>query len=64
MTLERHVVDQAIGEKPTGESVDDPNAGKNPAAVAPGRQAGAKGGAARASRPREAKVKASDPRGE
>lgn len=47
-TVARRVVEQAIGEKLTGEPLDDPNKGKNPAAVALGRLGGAKGGAARA----------------
>lgn len=44
----RRVVEQAIGEKLNGEPLDDPNAGKNPAAVALGKLGGAKGGRARA----------------
>ena len=44
----RRVVEQAIGEKLSGEPLDDPTAGKNPAAVALGRLGGAKGGKARA----------------
>lgn len=48
MAVGRRVVEQAIGEKLTGEPLDDPNAGKNPAAVALGKLGGAKGGAARA----------------
>jgi hypothetical protein len=44
----RRVVEQAIGEKLSGEPLDDPNAGKNPAAVALGKLGGAKGGKARA----------------
>jgi hypothetical protein len=47
-TVARRVVEQAIGEKLNGEPLDDPNAGKNPAAVALGKLGGAKGGAARA----------------
>jgi len=42
------VVEQAIGEKLDGSPLDDPNAGKNPAAVALGKLGGAKGGRARA----------------
>ena len=57
-TLARQVVEQAIGEKLTGEPLDDPNAGKNPAAVALGRLGGAKGGAARAASLSPAKRKA------
>jgi hypothetical protein len=48
MTVGRRVVEQIIGEKLTGGPLDDPNAGKNPAAVALGKLGGAKGGAARA----------------
>jgi hypothetical protein len=47
-TVARRVVEQAIGEKLDGTPLDDPNAGKNPAAVALGKLGGAKGGAARA----------------
>jgi len=46
-TVARRVVEQAIGEKLDGSPLDDPNAGKNPAAVALGKLGGAKGGAAR-----------------
>jgi hypothetical protein len=44
----RRVVEQAIGEKLEGGALDDPNAGKNQAAVAKGRLGGEKGGNARA----------------
>jgi hypothetical protein len=47
-TTARSVAEQAMGEKLDGSPLDDPNAGKNPAAVALGRLGGAKGGAARA----------------
>jgi hypothetical protein len=47
-TVARRVVEQAIGEKLSGAPLDDPNAGKNPAAVALGKLGGAKGGKARA----------------
>jgi hypothetical protein len=47
-TVARHVVEQAIGEHLDGTPLDDPNKGKNPAAVALGKLGGAKGGAARA----------------
>ncbi len=47
-TNARRVVEQAIGEKLTGEPLDDPDAGKNPHAVALGRLGGKKGGKARA----------------
>jgi len=48
MSVGRRVVEQAIGEKLSGEPLDDPNKGKNPAAVALGKLGGAKGGATRA----------------
>ena len=48
MSIGRRVVEQAIGEKLSGEPLGDPNTGKNPAAVALGKLGGAKGGAARA----------------
>jgi len=48
MTVGRRTVEKFIGEKLTGKPLDDPNAGKNPAAVALGKLGGAKGGAARA----------------
>jgi hypothetical protein len=47
-TVARRVVEQAIGEHLDGTPLDDPNAGKNPAAVALGKLGGAKGGRARA----------------
>ena len=47
-TVARRVVEQAIGEGLDGSPLPDPNAGKNPAAVALGKLGGAKGGAARA----------------
>ncbi len=47
-TIARNVVERAIGEKLDGSPLDDPNAGKNPAAVALGKLGGAKGGLARA----------------
>jgi hypothetical protein len=47
-TVARHVVEQAIGEHLDGTPLDDPNKGKNPAAVALGKLGGAKGGNARA----------------
>jgi hypothetical protein len=49
-TVARRVVEQAIGEKLDGSPLDDPDAGKNPAAVALGKLGGAKGGKARAER--------------
>ena len=47
-TVAKRVVEQAIGEQWDGSPLPDPNAGKNPAAVALGKLGGAKGGAARA----------------
>lgn len=47
-TIARRVVEQAIGEKMDGSPLDDPDAGKNPAAVALGKLGGVKGGKARA----------------
>jgi hypothetical protein len=43
-TVARRVVEQAIGEQLDGSPLPDPNAGKNPAAVALGKLGGAKGG--------------------
>ena len=47
-TVARRVVEQAIGEHLDGTPLEDPDAGKNPAAVALGKLGGAKGGHARA----------------
>ncbi len=47
-TIARRVVEQAIGEHLDGTPLEDPNAGKNPHAVALGRMGGQKGGNARA----------------
>lgn len=47
-TIARQVVEQAIGEKLDGSSLDDPYAGKNAKAVAAGRLGGTAGGLARA----------------
>ncbi len=47
-TRARSVVEQAIGEKLDGTPLDDPNAGKNPHAIARGKLGGVKGGKARA----------------
>ena len=47
-TNARRVVEQAIGEHMDGTPLKDPDAGKNPAAVALGKLGGAKGGTARA----------------
>ena len=57
-TIARNVVEQAIGEKLDGSPLPDPNAGKNPAAVALGKLGGAKGGKARAEALSPAKRKA------
>ncbi len=57
-TVARRVVEQAIGETLTGEPLPDPNAGKNPAAVALGKLGGAKGGRARAEKLSPTKRKA------
>ena len=46
----RRVVEQAIGEQLDGSPLKDPDAGKNPAAVALGKLGGAKGGKARAAK--------------
>ena len=46
----RRVVEQAIGEHMDGTPLEDPNAGKNPKAIARGRLGGRKGGKARASK--------------
>jgi hypothetical protein len=48
VTVARRVVEQAIGEHLDGTPLEDPNTGKNPAAVASGRLGGTKGGHARA----------------
>lgn len=48
VTVARRVVEQAIGEHLDGTPLEDPNAGKNPAAVAIGKRGGLKGGKARA----------------
>jgi hypothetical protein len=47
-TVARRVVEQAIGERLDGSPLPDPDAGKNPHAVALGKLGGAKGGKARA----------------
>lgn len=58
VTVARRVVEQAIGERLDGTPLDNPNKGKNPAAVALGRLGGAKGGKARAEALSPAKRKA------
>ena len=55
--IARRVVEQAIGEQMDGTPLEDPNAGKNPAAVALGKLGGAKGGRARAAKLSPAKRK-------
>ena len=47
-TVARRVVEQAIGERLDGTPLENPDAGKNPHAVALGRLGGQKGGKARA----------------
>jgi len=54
----RKIVEQAIGEHLDGTPLEDPNAGKNPHAVALGRMGGKKGGKARAAKLSPAKRKA------
>lgn len=51
------VVEKAIGEHMDGTPLEDPNAGKNPAAVALGKLGGKKGGKARAEKLSPAKRK-------
>jgi hypothetical protein len=46
--IARRAVERAIGEKLDGTPLDDPNAGKNPAAAPLGKLGGANGSAARA----------------
>lgn len=55
--LARKIVDQATGDAPK-EEPPDPDAGKNPAAVALGKLGGSKGGKARAASLSAAKRKA------
>ena len=50
VAIARNVVEKAIGEHLDGTPLEDPDAGKNPAAVALGKLGGAKGGKARAAR--------------
>ena len=52
------VVEQAIGEHMDGTLLENPDEGKNPAAVALGKLGGAKGGRARADKLSPAKRKA------
>jgi hypothetical protein len=55
--IARRVVEQAIGEQMDGSPLEDPDVGKNPAAVALGKLGGAKGGNARAAKLSPAKRK-------
>ena len=48
MTVARRVVEHAIGEHLDGTPLEDPDAGKNPAAVALSKLGASKGGKARA----------------
>ena len=48
VTVARRVVEQAIGEKLDGSPLEDPDAGKNPAALALSKLGASKGGKARA----------------
>ena len=54
----RRVVEQAIGEQLDGSPLPDPNAGKNPAALALSKLGAAKGGKARAAKLSPAKRRA------
>ena len=57
VTIARTVIEQAIGEHLDGTPLVDPDAGKNPAAVALGKLGGVKGGRARAEKLSPAKRK-------
>ena len=57
VAIARNVVEKAIGEHLDGTPLVDPDAGKNPAAVALGKLGGAKGGKARAAKLSPAKRK-------
>ena len=56
-TVARRVVEKAIGEHLDGTPLENPDAGKNPAAVALGKLGGKKGGKARAEKLSPAKRK-------
>jgi len=56
--IARRVVEEAIGEHLDGTPLEDPDAGKNPHAVALGRMGGMKGGKARAKKLSPARRKA------
>lgn len=49
-SIARSVVERAIGERLDGTPLENPDAGKNPQAVASGRIGGLKGGLVRASK--------------
>jgi len=53
----RRVVEQAIGENMDGSPLEDPDAGKNPAALALSKLGASKGGKARAAKLSPAKRK-------
>jgi hypothetical protein len=57
-TVALNIVQRTIGEKIDGSPLDDPDAGKNPHAVAMGKLGGAKGGKARAANLSARKLKA------
>jgi hypothetical protein len=50
VTVARRVVEHAIGEHLDGTALEDPDAGKNPAALALSKLGASKGGKARAAR--------------
>jgi len=58
VTVARRVVEHAIGEHLDGTPLEDPDAGKNPAAVALSKLGASKGGKARAKKLSPAKRKA------
>jgi hypothetical protein len=58
MEVARGIVEHAIGEQMDGSPLQDPDANKNPAAIALGRLGGAKGGNARAKKLSSARRKA------
>jgi hypothetical protein len=53
LTNARRVVEQAIGEQMDGKPLADPDAGKNPAALALSKLGASKGGKARAAKLRQ-----------
>ena len=57
VTVARRVVEQAIGEHLDGTPLEDPDAGKNPAALALSKLGASKGGKARAAKLSPAKRK-------